>query len=85
VRPGGSPALTALYGAEAQDIVRFVRQDLPVPDIVPANVSQGSSVYSVLVYPLLPDALHPDTGAPALALLTTSGEQRVPLVAAQPA
>jgi hypothetical protein len=77
VAPGGSPGLTAVYGARSADILTFLAGT--------STAAQNGAIYRVLAYPLLPDSLHPDTGAPGLRVMFSSGEQWTPLVAAQPA
>jgi hypothetical protein len=76
--PGGSPGLTAVYGVRSADILSFLASGNNA-------VTQSGDTYRILALPLLPDSLHPDTGAPGLRVMLSLGEQWLPLVAAQPA
>jgi hypothetical protein len=71
---GGQTGLTAVYGPEAMDILRFL---VSGPDVF----EQSGSAYAVRAVPLLPDALHPDADtAPGALIVTPEGMQRVSLI-----
>lgn len=78
--PGGQSGLHAVYGTEAANILIFAGSGSS------SAVTQNAADYGLIVYPLLPDSLHPDPGTVAGIQLATNAQfQRVPLLPAPPA